>query len=111
MNSKLLKQIIKRRLNAKHYYSRVAVEIPAENRIIYMTEPEIRALQSEVAMRVNLDGWEKTEAFISQFIVYNGRTKRGSKPMEWSKNIPGAFSTEFKPGFYDVNSNLAFELL
>lgn len=110
MSLETVKRLINMRLRAQHYYSRVAVEFPAEKRIVYMTQPEIRALQLEVAMRVKLGNWACAESFTSQFIIYNGRTKRGSKPMVWDKKNPGKFVNDFKPGFFDVNHNLAIEV-
>lgn len=106
MSLKTVKNCIKRRLHTQHYYSRVAVEFPAEEKIVYMTEPEIRALQFEVAMRAKCGNWSSVEPFISQFIIYDGRTKRGSKPMVWDKENPGQFVNTFKPGFFDINDTL-----
>lgn len=76
-----------------------------------MTEPEIRALQLEVYTRFKLGNWKCVESFTSQFIIYNGRTKRGSQPMHWDKDAPGKFVEPFKPGFFEVNDDLAIELL
>ena len=111
MSLKTVKQLINRRLHAQHYYNKVAVEFPAEKRVVYMTEPEIRALQLEVAMRTKLGNWACAESFTSQFTIYNGRTKRGSEPMVWDKENPGQFVNTFKPGFFDVNDNLYIKIL
>lgn len=108
MKSQTLKNIIKRKLNSLEYYSKVAVEFPAEKKILYMTEVEIRAIQVEAALRFKLGGQEAFDAFTSQFIIYNGPTKRGSKPM--ILRTDGRFSNEFKRGFFNVSSTLALEL-
>lgn len=76
-----------------------------------MTEPEIRAIQVLVKRRVEYSNWEITEKWLSTFIIYDGPTKRGSKPMTWNKNAPGCFASEFKPGFFNVNSTLAIDLM
>lgn len=108
MSYKSVRRAIRKRLLDKHYYSRVAVEFPEEHRIVYMTEAEIRALQVEAAEVYRQGGKEAFDAFTSQFIIYNGRTKRGSRPMVLRTD--GIFYNEFKPGFYDVTTELAVEL-
>ena len=116
MSYKSVKREINQILRKNHYYSRVAVEfLPTKenesSKIVYMTEPEIRAIQVLVMTRVKLSNWEVTKEWLSTFIIYDGPTKRGSKPMEWDENLPGRFVSKFKPGFYDMNGNLYIKLL
>jgi hypothetical protein len=111
--NKFVKKEINQLLNKQHYYSRVAVEfLPTEegesSKIVYMTEPEIRALQVLVAQKVEVYGWEIVKEWLSHIVVYDGPTKRGSKPMVFRPD--GLFETEFQGGFYSTNSNLALEL-
>lgn len=108
MSYSSVKQRIQRRLRQVNYYSRVAVEFPAEKKIVYMTEPEIRAIQLEAALTYKQSGKEAFDLFVSNFIIYNGRTKRGSKPM--TLNTDGKFDLSFQGGFWDANDNLAIEL-
>jgi hypothetical protein len=96
-----------------NYHSKVAVEfLPQKegesSKIVYMTEPQIRALQTLVAERVKLSDWETTQKWLATFIVYDGRTKRGSRPMQFRPD--GRFVNDFQPGFMNVISDLAIEL-
>lgn len=108
MKAKTLKNLINRRLHALRYYNKVAVEVIEEKRVIYMTEVEIRALQVEAAMRYKYGGQKCFDAFVSQFIIYDGPKKRGSKPMVLRTD--GIFETEFRGGFFSASSSLVFEL-
>lgn len=103
-----VKRAINRKLASNNYYSKVAVEFPAEKRIVYMLEPEIRALQIVARDIYKSEGKEAFDVFTSQFIIYNGKTKRGSKPMFLKPD--GHFLSDFKPGFYNICDNLAIEL-
>lgn len=109
MSSTTIRRAINKKLAAMKYYSKVAVEFPAEKKIVYMTEAEIRVLQQMAADKFKYGGQEDFDTFVSQFIIYNGPTKRGSKPM--TLRTDGIFLQEFKPGFFDVTTLLALELL
>jgi hypothetical protein len=114
MSYKSVKTEIANVLREVKYFSRVAVEfLPQQkgesSKIVYMTEPEIRALQVIVARRVERCGLAATKKWLSTFVVYDGPTKRNSKPMEFRPD--GCFSTEFQKGFFTVNTDLVFEIL
>lgn len=87
--------------------NKVAVEI--YGKLMYMTETEIRALQVVARDKAN-ESEAAFNEFCSNVIVYSSRSKRKAKhTMIFRKD--GKFSNEFETGFYDVNSNLAFEIL
>lgn len=108
MSYSSVKQRIQRRLRQVKYYPRVAVEFPAEKKIVYMTEPEIRAIQLEAAITYKQSGKEAFDLFVGNFIIYDGPTKRKSKPM--TLRTDGCFIGEFQGGFFDATCNLAIRL-
>lgn len=100
-------------LRDKNYYSKVAVEfLPTKegenSKIAYWTEAQIRALQVFVVKKAEVVGWRAVQQWLSTFIVYNGPTKRDSKPMHFLPN--GKFVEEFKPGFINICSDFAVQL-
>lgn len=108
MSYKQVKRVIDSKLRQYNYYSKVAVEFPAEQRIVYMTEPEIRAIQCIAAGIYKDFGKESFDKYVGQFIIYDGPTKRKSKPM--TLRTDGCFEEEFQGGFFKTNSRLALEL-
>lgn len=99
-NKQILKEV------GKYKTNKVAVEI--NGKLMYMAEFEIRALQV-LAARKAKESKEAFDEFCKSVVVYSGRYKRTSKHiMEFREN--GRFSNEFEEGFFDVNTNLVFEL-
>lgn len=84
----------------------VAVEIYGRQK--YLNEYQVRALQIIAKRRAEISD-EAFKEFTDNVIVYSGRYKRKSTHiMHFGKD--GKFIDDFDPGFYDANSNLAFEL-
>lgn len=89
------------------YHQKVAAEV--YGKIVYLTEPEVRALQV-LAKRKAEESDEAFKEFTDNVIIYSHCHKRRSKhKMVFRKD--GKFENDFEPGFYDVNSNLAFDIL
>lgn len=89
------------------YHQKVAAEV--YGKIVYLTEPEVRALQV-LAKRKAEESDEAFKEFTDNVIIYSHCHKRISKhKMVFRKD--GKFENDFEPGFYDVNSKLAIELL
>ena len=94
-------------LRGLHYHSKVAAEI--YGKLVYITEAEVRALQI-LAKRKASESEAAFLDFCENVIVYSGANKRSSKHiMMFGQD--GRFINDFEPGFYDVNSELAFEIL
>lgn len=108
MNKFEMKRLVRHTLREfGHRTEKVAVEINGQ--LDYYTEREIRALQV-IAARKAKESEAEFKEFCDTVTVYSGRYKRKSlHTMHFRKD--GKFSDEFEDGFYDVNSNLAFELL
>ena len=88
------------------YHQKVAAEV--YGKIVYLTEPEVRALQV-LAKRKAEDSDEDFKEFTDNVIIYSHCHKRRSKyKMIFRKD--GNFENEFEPGFFDVNKRL-YELL
>ncbi len=106
------KEIIKQnkeilRTIGKYKTNKVAVEI--NGKLMYMAEYEIRALQVFAKKQAEISE-EAFKNFCNSVIVYSGRYKRTSKhTMHFRED--GCFSDEFEDGFYNVNTNLLYELL
>lgn len=109
MSYKQVRKAIEFKLRQYNYYPRVAVEFPAEKKIVYMVEAEIRAIQCIAANIYDILGKEGFDEYVSQFIIYNGPTKRKSKPM--TLRTDGCFVEEFKKGFFTSTCDLAIELI
>ena len=104
---KMINRVVKQTMREFGYKTnKVAVEIRGE--VQYMTEPEIRALQV-IAKRTYDESEARFSDFCKDVIVYSGRYKSKSKH-QMHFRPDGMFSDEFEPGFYDVNTNLAFEI-
>ena len=89
------------------YHQKVAAEI--YGKIVYLTEAEVRALQV-LAKRKAEESDKAFQEFTENVIIYSHCHKRRSKHrMIFRKD--GKFENEFEPGFYDVNSNLTFEIM
>ena len=89
------------------YHQKVAAEV--YGKIVYLTEPEVRALQV-LAKRKAEKSDEAFKEFTDNVIIYSHCHKRRSKhKMVFRKD--GKFDNDFEPGFFDVNSNLTFEIL
>ena len=89
------------------YHQKVAAEV--YGKIVYLTEPEVRALQV-LAKRKAEESDEAFKEFTDNVIIYSHMHKRRSKhKMVFRKD--GKFENDFEQGFFDVNSNLAFEIL
>lgn len=89
------------------YHQKVAAEV--YGKIVYLTEPEVRALQILAKRRAE----ESKEAFLEfceNIIVYSGSRKRSSKhTMLFAED--GSFINDFEDGFFDVNYKLANEII
>lgn len=105
---KELKSLIKQTLREFGFKtSKVAVELYGE--LYYLTEPEIRALQV-IAKRLYQESPEAREEFDENVIIYSGRYK--TKSHHTLKLCRDGYLDEgFEPGFFNVNANLAHELL
>ena len=89
------------------YHQKVAAEV--YGKIVYLTEPEVRALQV-LAKRKAEESDEAFKEFTDNVIIYSHCHKRRSKhKMVFRKD--GKFENEFEPGFFDVNSTLVLEIL
>lgn len=89
------------------YHQKVAAEV--YGRLVYITESEVRALQV-LAKRKAEESDEAFREFTENVIVYSHQSKRRAKHrMVFRKD--GKFENDFEPGFFDVNSNLVFEIL
>lgn len=94
-------------LHALRYHHKVAAEI--YGRLVYITEAEVRALQILAKRRAE----ESEEAFLEfceNVVVYSGASKRSSKHIMMF-SVDGSFVNDFEPGFFDVNTKLAMDLL
>lgn len=109
MSYNQVRKAINNKLRQLNYYPRVAVEFPEEKKIVYMTEVEIRAIQCIAANIYDILGKKNFDEYVSQFIIYNGPTKRKSKPM--TLRTDGRFVEEFKKGFFTASCDLAIELI
>ena len=89
------------------YHQKVAAEV--YGKIVYLTEPEVRALQV-LAKRKAEESDEAFKEFTDNVIIYSHCHKRRSKhKMIFRKD--GKFENDFEPGFYDVCSLLALEIV
>jgi hypothetical protein len=75
----------------------------------HLTENEVRALQV-MAKRAAEKSEEDFLEFRKNVIVYSCNDYSDKKCHQMFFREDGRFSNEFNPGFYDVSSNLAFEL-
>lgn len=99
------KQVLKE--VGKYKTNKVAVEI--KGKLVYMAEYEIRALQV-LAARKAKESKEAFDEFCRDVVVYSGRYKRTSDhTMTFRED--GCFSNDFEEGFFDVNTNLVFEIM
>lgn len=94
-------------LHKLHCHTKVAVEV--YGKLVYLTEPEVRALQV-LAKRKAKESAEAFLEFTSNVIVYSGASKRSSKHIMMF-SVDGSFVNDFEPGFFDVNTKLEMELL
>ena len=94
---------INEKLREHHHHRLIAVEI--YGKLTYLHEAEIRALQ--VIMAKSTD--DEFKELSNNIVVYNRARKRGSGTMTFQRN--GCFKEDFEPGFYDVCTNLAFEII
>lgn len=101
-----VKSLVGEILRSRKYHKLVAAEIYGE--LTYMNEAEVRALQV-IAKRTYEISDDAFKEFTDNVIVYSGRIKSDSKH-QMIFRTDGKFENEFEPGFYDVCSNLAFEL-
>ena len=85
------------------YYTHVYAEVNGTP--MYLNETEVRFLQYKCKLAAENGEFDN---FVKNTIVYNGPRKRDGKPMVFRKD--GKFATQFKKGFYNTNSDLAFEL-
>lgn len=111
MKSLEIMYAIKQRLNQYRHYNHVAVVFlndGGRKTRGYLTEAQVRALQVEAAARFKFGGQKMFDEFVSSFIIYDGPTVKGHKPM--TLRTDGFFKEEFTGGFFSANSNLAFEL-
>lgn len=75
----------------------------------HLTELDVRALQI-MAKRAAEQSEEAYLEFRKNIVVYSTHniSEEGCRQMFFRED--GRFSNEFEPGFYDIASNLAFEL-
>ncbi len=89
------------------YHQKVAAEV--YGKIVYLTEAEVRALQVLAKCKAK-ESDEAFEEFTENVIIYSHCHKRSSKhKMIFRKD--GTFVNDFEPGFFDINSSLAFLVL
>ena len=74
-----------------------------------VTELEVRALQV-MAKRASEKSEEDFLEFRKNVIIYSTRNTSDEGCHQMLFRADGMFENEFAPGFYDVSSNLAFEL-
>lgn len=108
MTSRQFVKDINQQLHKLNYYNLVCVEFPAEKRIVYLSEPQIRLIQLNAAKIYKEQGLEAFDKFVSNFIIYNGRYKSKSKPLTLNTN--GKFNNGFNNTFYTINDILAEQL-
>lgn len=88
------------------YHQKVAAEV--YGKIVYLTEPEVRALQI-LAKRKAEKSDDAFKEFTDNVIIYSHCHKRSSKhKMVFRKD--GKFENDFEPGFFDVSGKLALEI-
>jgi len=75
----------------------------------HLTENEVRALQV-MAKRAAEKSDEDFLEFRKNVIIYSCHDYSDKKCHQMFFRADGRFSNEFEPGFYDISSNLAFEL-
>ena len=90
-----------------HCHTKVAAEV--YGKLVYLTEPEVRALQV-LAKRKAKESAKAFLEFTSNVVVYSGASKRSSKHIMMF-SVDGSFVNDFEPGFFDVNYKLANELI
>lgn len=103
----LIKSLIERILT-EFGYNRDKAPVMIYGELTFLSECEVRALQV-IAMRAAKLGDDIFKDFCENVIVYSGKdVETSTHKMHFRKD--GKFIEEFEPGFFDVESNLAFEL-
>lgn len=92
----MLNQWVRDHMNGAKWTTKVCAEI--NGKIMYLTEYEVRYLQVLCGEYCTTD--KKFQEWCESIVIYNGRFKHNSKPMEWCQD--GTFSTKFMSGFYDT---------
>src|SRR5574344_2842165 len=80
--------------------------VEIDGRQMYLNEYEIRFIQI-LAHDCEDKNWDE---FKRRFVIYDGSTKRGHKPMIWDDKRKGFFLSPFCDDLFKLNGFLAFEL-
>lgn len=112
MTSKEIKSLIKSKLKEMNYHRTVQVVFHKDQKVLKLTEPEIRALQHEVATIFDTKGLEAAKEFTKLFTIYSywGDDPDGYE-MHWREDLPFMFDEVFDKGFYDVCARLTMDII